>query len=129
MDQGSAGIAHMAEEGMLYLPGAWRALATSRFREILKDELESLPVEQLPLQQCMRQCNHVLEQKPDVLILGSDDIDAEILVRIGVFFSGIIAGCSCADDPTPVEPITEYCELLLRMNKRTGYITVEQMTS
>ena len=32
-------------------------------------------------------------------------------------------------DPTPVEPITEYCELLLRMNKQTGYITIKQDAS
>jgi len=116
-------------ENMLYLPETWRSLDTPRFDEILKDELESLSVEQLPLQQCMRQCNHVLEQRPAVMILGTDDIDDERQIRIGVFFNGLIAGCSCADDPTPVEPITEYCELLLRMNKQTGYITINQAES
>ena len=83
----------------------------------------------LPLQQCMRQCNYVLELRPDILVLGMDDFAEEMQIRIGVFFSGIIAGCSCADDPTPVEPLTEYCELLLRMDKQTGYITINQMAS
>lgn len=128
MDKHSADMDHSSGD-MLYLPAAWHALATPRFDKILKAELESLSVEQLPLQQCMSQCNHVVEQKPDILILGADDIDDEKHIRIGVFFSGLIAGCSCADDPTPVEPITEYCEFLLRMNKQTGYITIKQAAS
>ena len=127
MKQDSA--AKMRPEGALYLPETWRALATPRFDEILQDELESLPVEQLPLQQCMRQCNYVLDLRPDILILGTDDIDNEMQIRIGVFFSGLIAGCSCADDPTPIEPLAEYCELLLRMDKQTGYTTINQMAS
>jgi len=116
-------------ENMIYLPEAWRVLGTPRFGEMLKDELESLSVEQLPLQQCMTRSSYVLEQKPDVVILATEDRNAEIYIRVGICFSGVIAGCSCADDPTPVEPIPEYCELLLCMNRQTGYITVDRIAS
>ena len=34
--------------------------------------------------------------------------------------SGIIAGCSCADDPTPVDTTTEYCELQLEIDRESA---------
>jgi hypothetical protein len=43
---------------------------------------------------------------------------------VGVFFSGIITGCSCADDPTPVETQNEYCELLFAIDKATAETTI-----
>lgn len=125
---GAQEVRQHPDEYILYLPGAWQSLDTPRFSEILKQELQSLSLERLPLQQCMRQSSHILDHGMQVLILGMTDMDAERHIRIGVFFSGIIAGCSCADDPTPVEPINEYCELLLRMNKSTGRINVESPT-
>jgi hypothetical protein len=111
-------------DDVMYLPEAWRALGTARFAEMLKDELESLSVEQLPLQQCMSRGSHVTEQRMQVVILGISDDGDDMDIRIGVFFDSIIAGCSCADDPTPIDAIPEYCELLLRMNKRTGYVVI-----
>jgi len=41
-------------------------------------------------------------------------------VRAGVFYRGIIAGSCCIDDPTPVEPHEEYCELEFRIDRETG---------
>jgi len=58
------------------------------------------------------------------MVLASEDVGHEIALRIGVFYRGIIAGCSCADDPTPVEPVNEYCELNLRLDKSTAMATV-----
>jgi len=46
-----------------------------------------------------------------------------IQVRLGVFFSGVITGCSCADDLTPIKPQDEYGELHLvidRIRRRRG---------
>jgi hypothetical protein len=37
-----------------------------------------------------------------------------------VFFSGILSGCSCADDPTPVEAQAEYCELAIAIDTASG---------
>jgi hypothetical protein len=116
-------------DDVIYLPEAWRTLGTGRFSEMLRDELEALSVEQLPLQQCMTQGSHVPEQRMQVAILGMKDAGADMHIRIGVFFNSIVAGCSCADDPTPIEPLSEYCELLLRMDKRSGYVVVTQPDS
>lgn len=68
--------------------------------------------------------SHALEEKPDILVLGVDDDGGVIHVRIGVFYSGVVAGCSCADDPTPVEPVNEYCEMSVALDKLSGVATV-----
>ncbi|MGB0712599.1 MAG: hypothetical protein ACPGUC_03460, partial [Gammaproteobacteria bacterium] len=47
-----------------------------------------------------------------VLSVTADVGDTE--VRVGVFYAGVIAGCNCADDPTPMDEENEYCELRLR---------------
>jgi hypothetical protein len=52
------------------------------------------------------------------MVIASEADGDRIRVRVGVFFSGIVAGCSCADDPTPVEAQNEYCELLVDIDRR-----------
>ena len=47
-----------------------------------------------------------------------------IRARTGVLFTSVIAGCSCADDPTPVDEQTEYCELLFEIDRQTAATTV-----
>jgi hypothetical protein len=57
------------------------------------------------------------------MILGASESDGHIRARTGVFFSGIDAGCSCADDPTPVEAQQEYCELEVDIDQATAAAT------
>ena len=40
----------------------------------------------------------------------------------------MLAGCSCADDPTPVEEISQYCEVRLDIDKTTAETTVALLT-
>jgi hypothetical protein len=49
-----------------------------------------------------------------------------IRARVGVFFSGIVAGCRCADDPTPVEPQDEYCEFQFEIDRATDRAAILQ---
>jgi len=37
-----------------------------------------------------------------------------------VFFSAFIAGCNCADGPTPVDEINEYCEIRVEIDRTTA---------
>ena len=48
-----------------------------------------------------------------------------IRVKAGLAYNGIIAGCSCSDDPTPIDETNEYCEVLFSINKETAETTVE----
>ncbi|MEW5756247.1 MAG: hypothetical protein AB1810_08070 [Pseudomonadota bacterium] len=109
---------------MIQLLESRKARATPEFATVLKRELEALALDQLPLQQALARGNQVLDDKCTVLILSVDEGPEVIRAKVGVFFSSIIAGCSCADDPTPVEAITEYCEMWVELDARTGMAIV-----
>ncbi len=79
-----------------------------------------LPIDQLPLQQGLKAGSYILDEQRSVMVLSVVDDGDLIRARVGVLYSGVIAGCSCADDPTPVEAANEYCELWLALDKRTG---------
>jgi hypothetical protein len=105
---------------MARLPGAVAAWNTPDFDAVLKREVAQLPSGILPLQQAMSFGSHALDDGISVMILGAADAGGFIQVRAGIFFSGIVAGCNCADDPTPVDALSEYCELLLAIDKDTA---------
>jgi hypothetical protein len=109
---------------MIHLPKSAKAWQQPGFSATLKQEIEQLQGGQLPLQQCLTSSSHALDDAVSVMVLGVSDDPGFINARVGVFFSGIIAGCNCADDPTPVEAQHEYCELQLTIAKATGEAAV-----
>lgn len=36
-------------------------------------------------------------------------------IRVGVFFNSLIAGCSCAGDPSPADLISEFSEAMVTL--------------
>jgi hypothetical protein len=109
---------------MLKLAKALSAWGTPGFNQALKEEIEQLDAGQLPLQQGLARSSHVAEGKFSAIILRvSDDADF-IHAKAGISYAGIIAGCSCADDPTPMSEQSEYCEVLLAIDKLTAETTV-----
>ncbi len=102
---------------MISLAKSLRAWGTPEFTAALKHELESLRGDQLLLQRELVQSSYALDDPHTVILIAVDDGATTIRARVGVFFSGIIAGCSCADDPTSVEPVNEYCELWVEIDK------------
>jgi len=91
---------------------------------VLKQELEQLGADQLPLQQGLSASSVALDDPVSVMITGVSEDRGFIHVRAGIFYSGIIAGCSCADDPTPVSENNEYCEVRLAIDKTTAETTI-----
>jgi len=109
---------------MIRLIQSLNAWGSAEFAGTLKRELEQLAADQLPLQQGLARGSHVAEAPFKVMIIGVVE-EADVLrARVGVLYSGIIAGCSCADDPTPVDTHSEYCELRLVIDRRTAEATV-----
>ena len=104
---------------------AWEPPA---FEATLKHEIEQLDVELLPLQQGLSQSSYTSGANRSVLIMGITAGAEFIRVKTGIFYSGIIPGCSCADDPTPMSEITEYCEVQFEINKMTAETTVTLLT-
>jgi hypothetical protein len=108
---------------MFRLEKALHAWGTPRFEEALRQELVR-HIGELPLQQGLSLSNYVSDSPATVLINKVSERGNAIQVQVGIIYQGIIGGCSCADDPTPVNENTEYCELLLNIDKAGAATTI-----
>ena len=105
---------------MLQLTDSLQAWGGSDFEAVLKEEIQKLDHSMLPLQEALSQSSHVSDTKISLVILKASESRDSICVKAGVFYAGIIAGSCCADDPTPISENTEYCEVLIAINKTTA---------
>ncbi len=87
---------------------------------MFKIEVEALDNAQLPLQQGMSQSSYVSESSFNVIVLNAFGSAEEICVKAGIFYSGVVTGSCCADDPTPLDEQAEHCELQFEINKHTA---------
>ena len=109
---------------MIKLMHALRAWNTSAFNKTVQQEIQSLDKDALPLQQGLSHSSYVGNENFKIIILGSSENSDFIFTKAGVFYTGIIAGCNCSDDPTPIDEQTEYCELNFSINKKTAETSV-----
>jgi hypothetical protein len=114
---------------MIQLDKALSFWGTPDFAAILKQEITRLEHDQLPLQQGLSTCNYVSDAPITVAIHNVTEVGNIIRVKAGIFYQGIIGGCSCTDDPTPASDINEYCEVVLDINKSTALATVKLETT
>ncbi len=105
---------------MFKLPQSLAVWPSPRFAEVLKHEVEQLPSAALPLQEGLSASSYAFGDRFSVMVIGVAEDAEAIRARLGVFYEGIVAGCNCADDPTPVEPQKEYCEVELTIDKATA---------
>ena len=97
-----------------------KSLGSEYLVEAFKEEVESLGYSILPLQSALCHSSHVVEDKLKVIVLDTDETANTLNLRAGVFFSGVIAGSCCADDPTPMEKQHEYAEFEFVIDKQTA---------
>jgi predicted TIM-barrel enzyme len=109
---------------MIRLDKALNAWGTPGFAAVLRQELAQLGADQLPLQQGLSTGNYVADEPITVVINCVAELDDVIRVTAGIFFKSVIGGCSCADDPTPVSDINEYCEVQLDVDRSTAATSV-----
>jgi hypothetical protein len=109
---------------MIRLEKALRAWGTPRFADILKEEVAHLGAERLPLQEGLSVGSYVAAGPVTIVINSVTETEREILVKAGVFYQSVIAGCSCDGDPTPVSENTEYCEIRLDIDKVSAATTI-----
>jgi len=100
---------------------AWGSAA---FKEVLKDEIEQLKPQSLPLQQGLTQSSYVSDGKFSVVVLKVSEEVKIIRVKMAIFFTGLIPGCHCADDPSGANEMMEYCEVQFDINKCTAETAV-----
>jgi hypothetical protein len=110
---------------MIKLDKALRAWGTPGFEPAIKQEVAQLAPNQLPLQQALSNSSSVSDEPVAVVIINVTEMENAIRVKAGIFYQGVIAGCSCADDPTPNNKINEYCEVQLDIDKFGAATRVE----
>ncbi len=109
---------------MMQLSKALRAWQTPAFRTVLKDEIEHLDGNLLPLQRGLSHSSNANTEQFSATILNVTESADSLLVKAGLFYTGILAGCSCADDPTAVSEINEYCEVRFDIDRSTAETVV-----
>ena len=109
---------------MTRLPKSLNAWGTPEFKEILKREIEQLDAGNFPLQQGLSASSHVTDRPFQAMIIGASEEAGLIRVKAGIFYTGVIAGCNCADDPSPVDEQNEYCVVQLIIDRMTAETTV-----
>jgi hypothetical protein len=117
-----------ADTTMPMLAKSLDAWGTPGFNQVLKNEIEQLDTTQLPLQQGLVTSNYVVDGNLSAIILHISEDSTFIHAKVGIFYSGIIGGCSCADDPTPISEQNEYCEVRFAIDKLTAEAAVTLVT-
>lgn len=97
---------------------------TPEFSDAFKAEVERLRHEELPLQQGLALSSYVSSEPFRVMVINSEADEKRLRIKAGVFYSGIIAGCSCSDDPTPTDVQAEYCDLQFDIDRQSGEASV-----
>ena len=107
------------------LSKALQANHSPEFNKALKNEIQDLDPTLLPLQQGLSLSSYVGKTPFSAVIMNISEETDYIKIKVGIFYTGIIAGCSCSDDPSPTDEQNEYCDLLFRVNKNTADTEVE----
>lgn len=91
---------------------------------LLKQAIEGLEERQLPLQKGLSFSSVPSDEPWTAVVLSLQAVGDELVGKASVFYSGLIAGCACDDDPTPQETIPENCEIEVTIDRETGAATV-----
>ena len=105
---------------MTLLSSSLAAWGKPEFEKIFKQEVEALDCDSLPLDQSLTLGSAANADNLGVMLLMQHATESTLQIKAGVFFTSVIAGCNCADDPTPVEENNEYCELMFKIDRDTS---------
>lgn len=89
--------------------------------QILLRALQALPPASLPLGASCRQAGMVDDSDLAFSILTLDASAGRIKARVGVFFSEVVGGCNCNDDPVA---FSAYGVLRVAIDRGTGVTAI-----
>jgi len=110
---------------MLQLQQSRQHWNSDQFAQVFKAELKQQNKDDLPLQQNLSYSSYVSDEPVSAMILKHSERDDYYIVEASIFYTGIIAGCSCADDPTPLDLHNEACELTFYIDRNNGQTRIE----
>ena len=110
---------------MIKLLKSLASFNTDAFEKTAKNEIVEIEQAALPLQKGLSLSSYVSDSPFSVTILNVSDNSQSITIKTGVFYTGIIAGCSCSDDPSPTDEQNEYCEIQFNINKLTAETDIQ----
>jgi len=113
---------------MIRLDKALNAWGTPAFETILKQEIAQLDAAELPLQQGLTAGNYVSDAPFSVMLNHVEATDGAIRVEAGIFYQGVLGGCSCGGDPTTASESAEYCVVQFEIDRKTAATTVKLVT-
>lgn len=116
-------------ETRIQLHAALDAWGSAAFETVLKADIEQLDAACLPLQQGLSHSSYACDEDIRIVVTHAAEVSGTLQVRAGVFYSGIIAGCSCADDPSPTDTCLEYCEIQIDINMQTAAAVISLLAS
>jgi hypothetical protein len=91
------------------------------FKQSLKHEIENLDAGTLPLEHGISQGGNIDDNNITATVLNVTDETSIINSKIGIFFTEVVGGCNCNDDPVE---INAYCEIIIIIDKSTANITI-----
>lgn len=97
---------------------------TETFNVVFIKEVSALGLNDLPLQEGLCHSSYAISDSLAATVLNKKCDDNKLFIKAGLFYTGVIAGCNCADDPTPVDENNEYCEVLFSIDRQTAETTV-----
>jgi hypothetical protein len=98
-------------------PKSLAAWQSNDFARALKDEIEAMEAGALPLDEGTAHGGFVDDADITAVPFTSTDDEDSVIADVGIFFSEIIAGCSCGDEP---ETVDVYCRLRIRIDKASA---------
>jgi len=87
------------------------------FKQRLAAALKALPGGSLPLHTGCEQGGLVDDSNISASVLSVEQDKDRFLARVGIFFTEIVGGCNCNDDPLEVNA---YCVLEVTINRCDG---------
>ena len=102
---------------MIKFSDSLRDWQTNAFSNSFKRDIQGLPSGALPLQARGMQNGLVDDSDLSLTILQTIETEDTLKTKAGIFFSEIIGGCSCGDDPATENA---YCEIWVDICKVTS---------
>lgn len=109
---------------MLHLERSVAVWGSAAFETAVQQELAAHQAD-LPLLRALTQGNQLTDEPIAVLLKRAIASEGEVALVVTVFFESVNAGCSCANDPTPIGTEREMCELAVWLDLATASARIE----